>query len=127
MDWYYPVLTGAIDGPSAEERLASGWSAFAMRGSGIRCVNDEDWVTAAETAECALAHAAIGEVDRACELLSWTGAHRTDDGAYLTGIVYPDNIAFPAHEVSAYTGAAVILAADAQLALSPAHKLFTNH
>ena len=30
-------------------------------------------------------------------------------------------------EVSAYTGAAVILAADAQLQLSPAHRLFTHH
>ncbi|NQW67757.1 MAG: hypothetical protein HQ454_00480 [Acidimicrobiaceae bacterium] len=53
--------------------------------------------------------------------------HRQHDGSYLTGIVYPQGITFPHGEVSAYTGAAVILAADAQLAISPAHRLFTQH
>ena len=124
MDWYYPVLTGAMTGTEARTRLNGSWNEFVIDGRGVRCVNDEDWVTAAETAECALAHAAIGEIDRACELLSWTGAHRTEDGAYLTGIVYPDRIVFPADECSAYTGAAVILAADALCGISPASTLF---
>lgn len=126
MDWYYPILTGAIDGRLAQERLTSGWSAFAMRGSGIRCVNDEEWVTAAETAECALAHATVGDTDVARELLAWTRAHRTPTGRYLTGLVYPDRVVFPADETSAYTGAAVILAADAIAGISPAHALFLN-
>jgi hypothetical protein len=90
-------------------------------------VSDEPWVTASETAECAIAHSAIGDQQTASELLALTSLHRNDDGSYLTGLVYPDRIAFPAMEVSAYTGAAVILAADAQLALSPAHRLFTHH
>ena len=49
MDWYYPVLTGAIVGESAKARLAEGWPTFAMEGLGIRCVFDEPWVTASET------------------------------------------------------------------------------
>ena len=54
MDWYYPVLTGALVGEEAKTRLAEGWDTFAMEGLGIRCVSDEPWVTASETAECAL-------------------------------------------------------------------------
>ncbi len=124
MDWYYPVLAGAMTGTEAKVRLAGQWNEFIIDGRGVRCVNDEDWVTAAETAECALAHAAAGEIDKARELLSWTNAHRTESGAYITGIVYPHRIVFPAEECSAYTGAAVILAADALCGISPASAVF---
>jgi hypothetical protein len=124
MDWYYPVLTGAMTGTEAKARLSGQWNEFIIDGRGVRCVNDEDWVTAAETAECSLAHAAAGEFDKARELLSWTNAHRMETGAYLTGIVYPNRVVFPADECSAYTGAAVILAADALCTISPASSLF---
>ena len=127
MDWYYPVLGGALVGDEAKIRLHDQWDSFAMPGCGIRCVSDEPWVTASETAECAIAYSAIGDQQTASELLELTSLHRMPDGSYLTGIVYPQRISFPADEVSAYTGAAVILAADAQLQLSPAHRLFTHH
>ena len=127
MDWYYPVLGGALVGDEAKIRLHDQWDSFAMPGCGIRCVSDEPWVTASETAECAIAYSAIGDQQTASELLELTSLHRMPDGSYLTGIVYPQRISFPADEVSAYTGAAVILAADAQLQLSPAHSLFTHH
>lgn len=124
MDWYYPVLTGAVTGTDATSRLAYRWNEFVIDGRGVRCVSDEDWVTAAETAECALAHAVVGDRERARELLTWTRGHRLDTGAYLTGIVYPHRTVFPADEVSSYTGAAVILAADAIARSSPASSLF---
>lgn len=127
MDWYYPVLAGALVDDVAKLRLNEGWDAFFMAERGIRCVSDEPWVTASETAECAIAHSAIGDQQTASELLALTTLHRNADGSYLTGLVYPDRIAFPAMEVSAYTGAAVILAADAHMAISPAHRLFTQH
>jgi hypothetical protein len=126
MDWYYPVLTGATIGAEAKTRLLNQWDEFIIDGRGVRCVNDEDWVTAAETAECSLAHAAAGEIEKAKELLSWTRAHRNDDGSYFTGIVYPGRIVFPADERSAYTAAAVILAADAISQATPASKLFLS-
>ena len=126
MDWYYPVMTGTMDGAQAKDRLASMWNTFAMEGFGIRCVSDEPWVTAAETAECSLAHSALGDIDTAIKLLSWTRAHRCDDGSYLTGIVYPDRVSFPADERTAYTGAAIILAADAISAASPGSRLFKH-
>ena len=127
MDWYYPVLSGALIADSAKLRLNDNWDTFYMPERGIRCVSDEPWVTASETAECAIAYSAIGDQQTAHDLLALTSLHRNDDGSYLTGIVYPQRVSFPSHEVSAYTGAAVILAADAQLAISPAHKLFTHH
>lgn len=124
MDWYYPALTGALTGAEAKDRLSGQWDEFVIDQRGVRCVSDEQWVTAAETAECAIAHLAIGDIDTARELLSWTRAHRNDDGSYLTGIVYPNHIVFPADERSAYTGAAIILAADAIATITPASRLF---
>lgn len=124
MDWYYPVLTGAMTGEDAKTRIADGWETFSMEGRGIRCVSDEPWVTASETAECSIAFNAMGDVATATDLLDWTRAHRCDDGAYSTGIVYPSLERFPTGERSAYTGAAVILAADAICAASPGGKLF---
>ena len=124
MDWYYPVLAGCMIGEPAKIRLADGWSEFAMEHRGIRCVSDEPWVTASETAECAIAHAAIGDMVTATDLLRWTRRHRRHDGAYYTGLVYPTEIRFPFEETSAYTGAAVILAADAIAGASPASGVF---
>jgi hypothetical protein len=125
MDWYYPILTGAIVGEAAKIQLADGWPTFAMEGLGIRCVSDEPWITASETAEASLAYAAIGDVATATDLLRWTRAHRLDDGSYLTGIVHPEQIVFPADERTSYTAAAVILAADAISGASPAADLFS--
>src|SRR5438552_35412 len=51
MDWYYPVLGGAVRGADADRRVASGWDTFVVPGLGVRCVSDEPWVTAAETCE----------------------------------------------------------------------------
>ena len=123
MDWYYPVLTGALDrrggqGP-AGRRLGrrSRW-----RACGIRCVSDEPWVTASETAECALAYAAIGDLATATDLLRWTRAHRRDDGVVLDRASCTPGtrpVRFPFDEHTSYTAAAVILAADAIAGASP--------
>jgi hypothetical protein len=128
MDWYYPVLSGALTGAAAKSRLSEGWDTFAMEGKGIRCVADEPWVTASETAECSLAFAAIGDRDTATHLLAWTRPHRRDDGAYWTGLVHragTEPARFPFEEHTSYTAAAVILAADAIAGASPASALFT--
>ena len=124
MDWYYPVLSGAVTGEAAKVHLADKWDVFAMEGKGIRCVSDEPWITASETAEAAIAYAAIGDLATAVDLLRWTRSHRLDDGSYWTGIVYPSLERFPFGETSAYTAAAVILAADAITGASPASGVF---
>ncbi len=124
MDWYYPVIGAALTGESAKARLGDGWDTFVMDGLGVRCVSDEPWVTASETAEASIACASIGDVATATDLLAWTRSHRLDGGAYLTGIVYPGMVTFPDLEVTAYTGAAVILAADIIAGASPASAVF---
>lgn len=124
MDWYYPVLSGALDPVIGAEHLRARWGTFVMEGLGVRCVSSGPWVTAAETAECALALDAVGERARAIDLLTWAQAHRMGDGSYLTGIVYPQQATFPAGERSSYTAAAVVLAVDALSATSPAAGVF---
>jgi hypothetical protein len=127
MDWYYPVLTGAVTGDDARKRLSDQWDTFVMDGKGVRCVSDRPWVTAAETCECVIALLAAGEDDQARQLFAWAQRLRADDGAYFTGLVFPELVHFPADERSAYTAAAVILAADALFGTNPTSPLFTEH
>jgi len=124
MDWYYPVLTGALEGPAAHERIDRWWDTFVMEGLGVRCVSTGPWVTAAETAECALALDVVGRRAEAAELLAWAQAHRQPDGSYWTGIVYPERTTFPWQERTTYTAAAVVLAVDALSLTSPAAGIF---
>jgi len=124
MDWYYPVLSGALEGNPAHEHIDEWWDTFVMEGRGVRCVSTGPWVTAAETAECVLALDALGRREEALALLTWAQAHRCDDGSYWTGIVYPERSTFPFEERTTYTAAAIVLAADALSGASPAAGLF---
>ncbi len=126
MDWYYPVLSGAVTGEAGRERLADRIDAFVTEDWGIRCVSDRPWITAAETCECAMAHLAVGEEETALRLFSWAQRLRTEEDRYWTGIVLPDEVHFPGGEQSTYTASAVVLAADAIAGGSPAATLFTR-
>jgi hypothetical protein len=112
MDWYYPVLGGALRGTAADARLAEGWDTFVVPGLGIRCVSDQPWVTGAETCELALALDAIGDHSRALELFEQVQHLRDPGGGYWTGWQFANQMHFP-NEQSSWTSAAVILAADA--------------
>jgi hypothetical protein len=124
MDWYYPILSGALQGEAAEARIESRWSEFVMDGLGVRCVADEPWVTAAETAECAMALDAIGMRDRAIQLVSATRHMREDDGSYWTGCVHPQCVRYPGGERTTYTAAAVLMADHALWGRGPTSGLF---
>ncbi|MDA8313406.1 MAG: prenyltransferase [Actinomycetota bacterium] len=124
MDWYYPVLAGAISGEAARWRLEATWRAFVMEGLGVRCVSGSDWVTAAETAECAIALSAAGMDQAALDLLASGQRLRLPDGSYWTGIVHPDEATFPGGERTTYSAAAMVLAADALSSASKASGLF---
>jgi hypothetical protein len=125
MDWYYPVLSGAITGAAARTRLAADWDRFVVPGLGARCVSDRPWVTGAETAELSLALAAAGLRDAALEQLTAMQHLRADDGSYWTGLVYADDARWPV-ERTTWTAAAVVLAADALAGSGPAARLFTD-
>ncbi len=112
MDWYYPVLGGAVAGRAAEDLLASRWDEFVVPGLGVRCVAPNPWVTGAESCELVLALDSLGQPDRARALLADIAHLRHWSGAYYTGWVYEDRVYWP-QELTTYTAGAVILAVDA--------------
>ena len=121
MDWYYPVLGGAVRGDAGLELLQSRWTDFVVPGLGIHCVDTNPWVTGAETCELAMALDAVGDHRRALRLLADVQHLRESDGRYWTGWVYEDGRAHEGEprdvywpvEHTTYTAAAVILAVDA--------------
>ena len=127
MDWYYPVLTGVMTGAEGRERLSRGWDRFVLEGDGVRCVSDRDWVTTAETCECAMAYLSVGDRFTALRLFEWAQRLRQSDGRYLTGLALPTRVSFPDRERTTYSAAAVILAADALAADSATSGLFADH
>ncbi|HEX5191106.1 MAG TPA: prenyltransferase, partial [Streptosporangiaceae bacterium] len=82
MDWYYPVLGGPVRGQDARDRLDKSWDTYVVPGLGVHCVHDEPWVTAAETAELAIALDAIGDASGALGLLDQIQLLRDPTGAY---------------------------------------------
>jgi len=112
MDWYYPILGSALRGPAAAERISQRWDDFVVGDLGIRCVDDRPWVTGAETCELVLALDAIGHRSAAHRQFAAMQHLREDDGSYWTGLVFADGKRWP-EERTTWTGAAMILAADA--------------
>ncbi|MEU2660355.1 prenyltransferase [Streptomyces sp. NPDC007325] len=88
MDWYYPVLGGAVTGAEAKARIDARWDEFVVPGLGVRCVVPNPWVTGGESCELALALWATGESDRALTVLQDIGHLRAPGGLYWTGYVY---------------------------------------
>lgn len=125
MDWFYPVLGGAIDGDEAHRHIDRRWSEFVVPGYGIRCVADRPWATPAESCELAIALDLIGRREAGRALLDDVAVHRDDDGGYWTGYVWPDDAVWPV-EKTTWTAAAVVLASDVLYDLTPACGLFRD-
>jgi hypothetical protein len=123
MDWYYPILCGAISGETGSHRLRGSWRKFVMDGWGIRCVSDQPWVTMAETSELVMTLAAMGERDAAATLFEWIRTNQHETGAYWTGITVPDRRIYT-QEHTTWTGAAILLATDILYELTPTWQLF---
>jgi hypothetical protein len=123
MDWYYPVLGGAVRGDAGRERLASRWDDFVVPGIGSRCVSDQPWVTGAETCELVIALDCVGWRDRAVELLRDMQLLREADGSYWTGWQFAEALNWP-DEHSTWTAAAMILAVDALSRTTPGSGIF---
>jgi hypothetical protein len=126
MDWYYPVLGGAVRGDEASAVIAARWEEFVVPDLGVRCVSTNPWVTGAETSELVLALEAMGERGRAARLFADIQHLRLADGSYWTGYVYPDEAHWPV-EQSTFTAAAVVLAADALDDLTPGADIMRGH
>jgi len=125
MDWYYPILCGAISGDEAKKRIDHLWDKFVVPDWGVRCVSDRPWVTMAETSEFILTLASIDDHTRAKTIFSWLGDKCYPDGSYWMGVTFPDSVIWP-EEKTGWTAAAVLLAWDAINGVTPAAKIF-NH
>jgi hypothetical protein len=125
MDWFYPVLCGALTGLEAKNRIERSWNRFMVEGLGTRCVSDNPWVTVAETSELILTLSAMGEYEQARRVLGWIRDKRYDDGSYWCGFTFPDMVVWP-EEKLAWTNAAVMMAYDSLHHITPASQLFSH-
>ena len=123
MDWFYPVLTGALPASEGKKRLEARWNEFVMDQMGCRCVSDEPWVTIAESCELTMALLAAGDHARAVTVYSWLHQWRVDDGSYWTGYQFAEDLLWP-DEKPTWTAGAILLAADALTDYTPAAYLF---
>lgn len=125
MDWYYPVLCGVHTLEESRLRLEAGWKRYVVDGLGCRCVADEPWVTAAETAELAIACRAVGWTAKARKLITDLAPLSARSGGYWMGWQFEENILWP-QERPSWTSAAVVLAADAIEQLAPGSELLVT-
>ncbi|OEU66630.1 MAG: phenyltransferase domain-containing protein [Desulfobacterales bacterium PC51MH44] len=125
MDWFYPILSGALTGEKAQQRVEKFWNKFVINGQGVRCVSDRPWVTVAETCEFSLALSAIGNLDLSEIVFSWIQNKTNKDGSYWCGFTCPDMTIWP-KDKSTWTNAVVLIAADAIYDLTPASRLFSH-
>ena len=126
MDWFYPVLCGAVQGDAAKQRIDSQWKKFVVENQGVRCVSDQPWVTIAESCEFILTLAAMGRDIPARIVFSWICDRIFDDRTFWCGFTVPDMSIWPTERIT-WTNAAVLLAADALYGITPGARLFHHH
>ena len=126
MDWYYPAMCSVVNGSEAKWRLFRSWDKFVIPGLGSLCNLEQNWVTAAETSELAIALAVHGEYERAANVLSWLQQMRDEDGAYWCGMALPQREIWPV-EKPTWTSAAVVLAADMLKPMSATNLVLDHH
>ena len=119
MDWYYPVLGGAVRGAAGRALSTARWDDFVVPGLGIRCVGDQplgdrrrDLRAGAGAGRGRRPRAGAAPARATC---STCGNER---GGYWTGYVYTDEVVWP-REQTTYTAAAVVLAVDALSRTTP--------
>ncbi len=125
MDWFYPILCGLYEGKAAKKRINQRWNQFIEHGLGCRCVNDEPWITVAESCELVISLLAAQMNLTAFQLFSWLGKNRDKDGAYWTGYQKELKIFWP-EEKPTWTAGVLLLAVDALMKLSPGADLFVK-
>jgi hypothetical protein len=125
MDWFYPILCGALPGAEARKRVDAYWKKFVVEGEGVLCVSDEPWVTIAETSELCLTLSAMGNRTLSERVFSWICDRRFKDGSYWCGFTVPEITLWPEDKIT-WTNAVVLMAVDALYDLTPAGQIF-NH
>ena len=124
MDWYYPILCGLYDDKKSIKDIETKWSKFIVDDMGCKCVEEEPWVTVAESSELVVALVKIGLREEALKIFNSLHQWRDKkDGLYWTGYVYKDKKFWPV-EKPTWTAGAVLLAADALYEFTPGSELF---
>ena len=123
MDWYYPILAGVLNKKDSLKCLNQRWDEFVVEGLGCKCVKEEPWVTAAESAELVLALSRLNLDEKAKELLQNTFNLIDEDGLLWTGYVFKDKKFWPVEKPS-WTMAAAILAGNSINRFSPSSNFF---
>ena len=123
MDWYYPILTGVLEKPESIKILRRKWDKFVVEGLGCKCVEEEPWVTAAESSELVIALSRLGLKKEAEEILQNTFNLIDEDGLLWTGYVFKDKKFWPIEKPS-WTMGAAILAGNSINEFSPSHNFF---
>jgi hypothetical protein len=127
MDWYYPILAGALAASRPGDHLAERYDTFVMPGRVFAACRTGRGSPPPRPASARWPTSPPASATGPSSCSPGSSPSVTDDGRYWTGIVYPDEIHFPDAEQSTYTAAAVILAADALDGTSPTAGLFTDH
>ncbi|CAM5574688.1 hypothetical protein SVIOM342S_04515 [Streptomyces violaceorubidus] len=112
MNWYYPVLGGALTGTEARSRIEESWDRFVVPGFGVRCVVPNPWVTGGESAELALALWAVGESDHALAVLPSIQHLRDADSGLYWKAFFEDDAIWP-RELTTWTAGSLLLAVAA--------------
>ena len=107
MDSYYPILCNC----GTQEDATKFLNKFYVEGLGIKCVEEEPWVTFAESSECIMALHKIGLTKIAKKIFSEVLKHKNPKGYFPTGYQYDLKVYWP-EENSTWTNAAIIMAAD---------------
>ena len=127
MDWFYPILCGALRIKDSEKRLEKYWKKFVVEEMGVRCVAENPWITMAETCELVLAIFSMGDKRKAEIVYNWILDRRyEDDGSFWCGFTFPDMVIWPEDRLT-WTNAVAIMAADALYNISPASALFSRN
>jgi hypothetical protein len=115
VSWFYPVLTGVVNGDRGKKHLLDRWDDFVIENRGCKCVVEEPWwVTVAETAELIMALIRVGERGRAEQLLAWILELQDEPGVFWAGIKIPEEMIWP-EEKPTWVAAALVIAASAYI------------
>lgn len=125
MDWYYPTLCGVIARQAGRRALAAHWRDFVAPRWGCRCVDDQPWATAAETAELALSCLRVGAMRAADRLIAALEEHCDAEGALFMGRQFALDVHWP-DEKPSWTAGAALMALDARNAQGPGARLFLD-
>ena len=127
MDWYYPIISGALSSEEKDFYIKKILKDFYVDGLGIKCVTEEPWVTVAETSEFIITLVISNRLEEARKIFSEAMNITDENDVPYMGWQYEQNIFWP-EEKPSWTSAALILAADSIYNFSSGSDILTvNH